>query len=325
MLSTTPKNSRDKRVHLVFFTDASQTKSTSVSVRNLVLGTVALIGLFAAAVFCVVLYTSNRALVSSKDEYIRELKSVITAMAVTEGKTNDSISNEAQSHSEQMNSVAQEIQNPPPDAMKNSTVDSENTLASLQSSLSSLSTVSANLAKNDAQNSVSGVNFAKGVSAPTKQDELISNNKKSMNAKGSGATVKAGQPRALANTLTGVQVESRHATELNGQTTVHFQLVNTSKSLGQTWAGRVCGVAELNATDPSIESTAGGLISVPGGKPVRSAENPNNYCAEGEFVRFSRLRPTELVVPVKQDSIKRVTIFFVESGSKKTMSQQIEL
>jgi hypothetical protein len=133
----------------------------------------------------------------------------------------------------------------------------------------------------------------------------------------------------------GIQVEEGHATEVNGQTTLHFQLVNTARNKSQSWTGRVCGVAELsNSTADSKGSTSvamaargsvSGYLALPGGFKVESARAPSNGCADGELVRFSRLRPTELVIPARQDSIKRVTIFFVEAGSNRTLSQHIEL
>lgn len=323
MPSSTPKNSRDKRLHLVYFTDASQTKSTSVSIRNLILSCVAIVALFSTAILCIVLYSSNRAMLTSKDDYIRELKSIITASAVTENKTQESLTSEAQTQFEQMTQVAQEILNPPPEASKTVAADSENTLANLQSSLSSLSTVNANLAKSEAHRAEGNINFAKGTPSAPHSDDSPTGNKKSMAAKPSTAA-KAIAQRAALNALTGIQVERRHSKELNGQTTIHFELVNTSKARGQAWAGRVCGIAELAPVTPAAGTANAGLIAVPGGKPLNSAENPHNNCSDGEFVRFSRLRPTELVVPVRQDSIKRVTVFFVESVSKKTMAQQFE-
>jgi hypothetical protein len=87
----------------------------------------------------------------------------------------------------------------------------------------------------------------------------------------------------------------------------------------------VCGIAELNGSAAQQKATAGGLIAIPSGQPVQTAENPTNSCADGELVRFSRLRPTELVVPARQETIKRVTIFFVESSSNRVLSQLIEL
>lgn len=323
MPSSTPKNSRDKRLHLVYFTDASQTKSTSVSIRNLIFSCVAVVALFSTAVFCIILYSSNRALLTSKDDYIRELKSIITASAVTENKTQEPLAAEAQTQFEHMSQMASEILNPPPEASRTVAADSENTLANLQSSLSSLSTVNANLSKNEAHRAEGNINFAKGTPSGPHSDDSANGNKKSMAAKQATATKTLAQRPAL-NALTGIQVERRHSKELNGQTTIHFELVNTSKARGQAWAGRVCGIAELEPVSPAGGTANAGLIAVPGGKPLISAENPLNYCSDGEFVRFSRLRPTELVVPVKQDAIKRVTVFFVESVSKKTMVQQFE-
>ena len=295
---TSPRNSRDKRLHLVFFTDASKTKSTSISLRNLALLVVGLCCLFSTAGISLYLYKNNRSLLGQKDEYIRELKSSIAAYAVINERTQLSMANEIDPQTDLTRKVAKEIQNPSAIDKKAQPGGSDNTLASLQSSLSSLSTVSANLARNE-KNTSGNVNFAKsGMSAidPTPKSPL-----------------------------TGVQVEQRHTTEFNGQTTLHFQLVNTSRSRGQAWTGRVCGVAELATAQNTQKAGQAGLIAIPSGQPVQTSQNPINSCADGELVRFSRLRPTELVVPARQDSIKRVTIFFVESGSNRTLAQQIEL
>ena len=318
---TSPRNSRDKRLHLVFFTDASKTKSTSISLRNLALLVVGLCCLFSTAGISLYLYKNNRSLLGQKDEYIRELKSSIAAYAVINERTQLSMANEIDPQTDLTRKVAKEIQNPSAIDKKAQPGGSDNTLASLQSSLSSLSTVSANLARNE-KNTSGNVNFAKS-GMPAKAEPQTSDTDKSLAAKDAKA-VQTIDPTPK-SPLTGVQVEQRHTTEFNGQTTLHFQLVNTSRSRGQAWTGRVCGVAELATAQNTQKAGQAGLIAIPSGQPVQTSQNPINSCADGELVRFSRLRPTELVVPARQDSIKRVTIFFVESGSNRTLAQQIEL
>jgi pyruvate/2-oxoglutarate dehydrogenase complex dihydrolipoamide acyltransferase (E2) component len=218
-------------------------------------------------------------------------------------------------------------------------------LANLQSSLSSLSTVSANLARNekgDAKNAANNSAVKQVAESAAQQASSISTEKtvaqvntpasdSASSADSAAANPVVGRPSGLM----GIQVEEGHATEVNGQTTLHFQLVNTARNKSQSWTGRVCGVAELsNSTADSKGSTSvamaargsvSGYLALPGGFKVESARAPSNGCADGELVRFSRLRPTELVIPARQDSIKRVTIFFVEAGSNRTLSQHIEL
>ncbi|MEN9530321.1 MAG: hypothetical protein RI932_2194 [Pseudomonadota bacterium] len=323
MPTTSPKNSRDKRLHLVFFTDASKTKSTSISLRNLALLGGGLALFFSAAGVSLYLYNSNRNLLSQKNEYIRELKSAIAALAVTNEKTNINLANETDPQTELSRRVAREIEIPSETDSKTAVAGGANTLESLQSSLSSLSTVSASLARND-KPAQPPVNFAeKKSSANAVAATSASSSDKAMQARApSNIPVPEQTPKTP---LVGVQVEQRHTTEFNGQTTLHFQLVNTSRNRSQSWTGRVCGVVELNSAVQQQKASAAGMIAIPSGQPVQNAENPSNSCADGELVRFSRLRPTELVVPARQESIKRVTIFFVESGSNRVLTQQIEL
>jgi len=323
MPTTSPKNSRDKRLHVVFFTDASKTKSTSISVRNLALLVVAFVFFFSAAGASLYLFNTNRNLLTQKNEYIRELKSAIAAFAVTNERTQASLTSETDPQAELTRKVAKEIEVPSDQEGKPSVAGGANTLASLQSSLSSLSTVSASLGRNDKPPQPQ-VNFAdKKANSESGTNSGSANSEKALQAKSPGVVpVPEQTPK---NPLTGVQVEQRHTTEFNGQTTLHFQLVNTSRNRSQSWTGRVCGVVELNGAAPQQKPSAAGLIAVPSGQPVQNAENPANSCADGELVRFSRLRPTELVVPARQEAIKRVTIFFVESGSNRILSQQIEL
>jgi hypothetical protein len=323
MPATSPKNSRDKRLHLVFFTDASKTKSTSISIRNLVILVVAVFGVFTASGFSLYLYRSNRNHLSQKDEYIRELKSSIAAFAVTNEKNQILMASDGDPQTDLTKRVAREIQNPTASDKKPQLVaGGDNTLANLQSSLSSLSTVSANLARNEKPAAQPQIDFSKQNSA-SKPTAAAPTTEKVMAAR-DVASIPA-QDATPSVPLTGVQVEQRHTTEFNGQTTLHFQLVNTAKGKGQSWMGRVCGVAELTREVQGKSAGQPGMIAIPSGQPVQTAQNPSNSCADGELVRFSRLRPTELVVPARQDVIKRVTIFFVESGSNRTLTQRIDL
>jgi len=347
MVTTAPKNSRNKRLHIVFFTDASKTKSTSISVRNLIIIGCGAALFFTAAGSSLYLYKQNRNTLASKDEYIRELKSAITSYAVSNEKNQLAMSNEAEPQTELARRIAREIQFPSATDPKTTASGSDNTLANLQSSLSSLSTVSANLARNDKPSAkATPINFAKS-SADSKPAVPTSDgvDKKQGSSPAqpspnpttdSSQIVKASAIATKPAALVGVQVEQGHATEANGKTTLHFQLVNTLKNRGQSWTGRVCGIAELAQAIPPDESRGtqvglsakgqtSGFVALPGGFKVDSARQPTNGCADGQLVRFSRLRPTELVIPAKQDSIKRVTIFFVETGSNRTLAQPIEL
>lgn len=324
MATSSPKNSRDKRLHLVFFTDASKTKSTSVSIKTLLVTLSGVICLFSAAGFSLYLYRSNYNLIVKKDDYIRELKSSIAAFAVTSDKTQVLMASDSDPQTELTRRVALEIQNPSSGEMQaQQAANGDDTLANLQSSLSSLSSVNANLARNEKQtNQV--VDFRKS-DGQAKQGNGAVSAEKALAARDLNSNYVGNASSSLP--LTGVEVEQRHLTEFNGHTTVHFQLINTKKGRHQSWMGRVCGVAELsNPTGRGTGKTnnQAGLIAIPSGEPVLTAQNPSNSCADGELVRFSRLRPTELVVPARQDTIKRVTIFFVEAGSNRTLSQRLE-
>jgi len=347
MVTTAPKNSRNKRLHIVFFTDASKTKSTSISVRNLIIMSCGAALFFTAAGSSLYLYKQNRNTLVSKDEYIRELKSAITAYAVSNEKNQLAMANDAEPQTELARRIAREIQFPSASDPKTTASGSDNTLANLQSSLSSLSTVSANLARNDKPAAkATPMNFAKSAADP--KPAMASAESADKKQAGSAAQPTTSpttdsnlvvRPSAMAvkpAALVGIQVEQGHATEANGKTTVHFQLVNTLKNRGQSWTGRVCGIAELaQATSPddirgtqlglSAKGQTAGFVALPGGFKVDSARQPTNGCADGQLVRFSRLRPTELVIPAKQDSIRRVTIFFVETGSNRMLAQPIEL
>lgn len=307
MSVSSPKNSRDKRLHLVFFTDASRSKSTSISVRNLLIAALVVFSLFCAAGLSLYFYNKNRALLVQKNEYIRELKATITALAIANDDGQILQNNETNPQRIQAQKIADEIRNYSETA-GNQPGESiqDDTLANLQSSSSSLSTVSANLGRDGQKSNTSPVQFS---AKPQSQPAPTQNSK---------------QVQEVLLPLTGVELEQGHTTELNGQTTIHFQLVNTSNR-GQAWIGRVCGVAELAGTrENSSKGSTGNMVAIPSGRPVPSSVSPSNSCADGELVRFSRLRPTELVIPAKQDSIKGVTVFFVENGSKKTLKQRFE-
>ncbi|MFZ9521563.1 MAG: hypothetical protein ACO3A4_13895 [Silvanigrellaceae bacterium] len=325
MVSTGPKNSRNKRLHIVFFTDASKTKSTSISVRNLSILAGVTFTFFSAAGASIYLYKQNKSTIHAKDEYIRELKSAITSYAVTNEKNQLAMANESAPETDLTRRIAKEIQFPAAPDKKVAAAGSDDTLASLQMSLSSLSSVSANLARNDkSQPQEAGNTETKVATADAVRPAQL---KGSQDHAGSTADDASAAPASSAvkpQNLSGIQVEQGHASEVNGQTTVHFQLVNISRNKNQSWTGRVCGIAELNSANAAARNS-GSFMALPGGFKVDSARYPSNSCADGELVRFSRLRPTELVVPVKQDSIKRITIFFVESGSNRTLSQPIEL
>jgi hypothetical protein len=308
---SSPKNSRDKRLHLVFFTDASRSKSTSISMRNLTIVSFAVLALFTAAGLSIYLYNKNRSLLTQKNDYIRELKATITALSIA-GDDGQIVQSNAPSEERLMvQKIADEIRNYSDSKVIQTESDSDNTLANLQSSSSSLSSVSANLGRDGKMNSTSPLKFdAKPISQASED-------------KSSDAMAKGINNAEVHTPLTGVEVRQGHTTELNGQTTIHFQLVNTSDS-GQTWIGRVCGVAEITGEQKLSAGVLGSMVTIPGGKPVESSVTPINSCADGKLVRFSRLRPTELVIPAKQESIQRVTIFFVENGSKKTHKQRFE-
>jgi hypothetical protein len=341
MVTTAPKNSRDKRLHIVFFTDASKTKSTSISLRNLLIAGCASFIFFSGAGTSLYLYKKNRDTLTSKDEYIRELKSSITALAISEDKNQTIISGENDAQRELTQRISREIQFPSDSGSKTVSQSGEKTLASLQSSLSSLSTVSANLARSD-KAMPKNTAISQGKQPADEKSPVAETAGKAVGPAQTApkpatpATEAAQSVKSAAKQppLAGVQVEQSHVTEANGRTTLHFQLVNTLKNRSHSWTGRVCGIAELSAS--SAESAAGqvnlsartqvaGFVAVPSGSRVDSATTPNNSCADGQLVRFSRLRPTELVIPAKHETIKRVTIFFVESGSNRMHSQPIEL
>ncbi|NBW82280.1 hypothetical protein EBR21_11055, partial [bacterium] len=236
MVSTAPKNSRNKRLHVVFFTDASKTKSTSISTRNLAIVVGVTAGFFAAAGISLYLYRQNKATLSAKDDYIRELKSAITSYAVSSERNQLVMANESAPETDLTRRIAKEIQNPFVQERKVAAAGSDDTLASLQMSLSSLSSVSANLARNEKNDKNQPLDFSK----PNNGSEAKIASSDSTNATGqkgnensnSGAeAANSGQtvPSGKLLSLTGIQVEQGHATEVNGQTTVHFQLVNISK------------------------------------------------------------------------------------------------
>jgi hypothetical protein len=345
MVTTAPKNSRNKRLHLVFFTDASKTKSTSISLRNLVIVGCTGLLFFAGASASLYLYKKSRETLTTKEEYIRELKSAITALAVTGEKGQLALSGEADPNGDLTLRVSREIEFPSESDFKNVSQAREKTLASLQSSLNSLSTVSANLARPDKNPpKAPSVNSSKSSvedKSPQTPAEQISKtvsvgNTAVKSAASTADTIPAVKPSPKGPPLSGVQVEQSHTTEANGRTTLHFQLVNTVKNRSHSWTGRVCGIAEITQGNSghadkagqvglSARSAVGGFVAIPGGIRLDSASSPNNGCAEGQLVRFSRLRPTELVIPAKQESIKRVTVFFVESGSNRMHAQPIEL
>lgn len=307
---SSPKNSRDKRLHLVFFTDASKSKSTSISVRNLVIVGLGVFSLFSGAGFSLYLYNKNRNLLSQKNEYIRELKATITALAIA-NDDGQVLQNKANDEEPALAlKIADEIRNFSDTEAAQAEVASDNTLANLQSSSSSLSSVSANLGRDGKKGSSTPLQFAAKPGTQAAPE------------KSSNALPKTNALETFAP-LMGVEVEQGHTTELNGQTTIHFQLVNTSNK-GQAWIGRVCGVAEITGTQKTVTRENGNMVAIPSGRPVDSSVTPSNACADGELVRFSRLRPTELVIPAKQDAIKGVTIFFVENGSRKTLKQRFE-
>jgi len=308
---SSPKNSRDKRLHLVFFTDASKSKSTSISVRNLVIVGLGVFSLFSGAGFSLYLYNKNRNLLTQKNEYIRELKATITALAIANDDGQLLQNNGNDQERALALKIADEIRNFSDTEIAQTEVTSDNTLANLQSSSSSLSSVSANLGRDGKKTSSTPLQFA------AKSGKQVTPEKRS-----NASLPKANSSEALAP-LTGVEVEQGHTTELNGQTTIHFQLINTSNK-GQAWIGRVCGVAEITGTQKAVPSQNGNMVAIPSGRPVDTSISPSNACADGELVRFSRLRPTELVIPAKQDAIKGVTIFFVENGSRKTLKQRFE-
>ncbi|MEY2987193.1 MAG: hypothetical protein RJB13_714 [Pseudomonadota bacterium] len=309
---SSPKNSRDKRLHLVFFTDASKSKSTSISVRNLVVVVLGIVSLLSASGLSIYLYNKNRTLLSQKDEYIRELKATITALSIA-SDDGQLLQNDGTNTPERLlaEKIADEIRNFTDTESIVSASATDNTLANLQSSSSSLSSVSANLGRDGKKIGTPPIQFAAKPVAPN-------NNMKNDNS----VAQKPRNNKAPAP-LTGVEVEQGHTTELNGQTTIHFQLVNTLNN-GQARIGRVCGIAEIAEENKVQRGFSRNMVAIPSGRPVASSVTPSNSCADGELVRFSRLRPTELVIPAKQDSIKGVTIFFVESGSKKTLKQRFE-
>jgi hypothetical protein len=348
MITTAPKNSRHKRLHIVFFTDASKTKSTSVSLRNLGIVSVVIFSFFAAAGASIYLYKQNKKHLFAKDQYVKELKAAITSIAVTGEKDQWSMASEDDPNTALSRKVAREIQFPTVADQELAEERHDKTLENLQTSLSNLSTVSANLARNQGADSKKSNSFA----AKSSED-------KSSPSSASSSNPAVGEPSSAGGTasesttshsiksvstvdeqtqLQGVRIEQSHSSEMNGQTTIHFQLVNASRNRAQIWSGWVCGIAEVSGngsknvannlnvnTQPLQSSAHKGFIAFPSGSKVSSPNLPNNRCNDGEFVRFARLRPTELVIPAKQDDIKRVTLFFVDSASNKVLSQQIDL
>jgi hypothetical protein len=121
------------------------------------------------------------------------------------------------------------------------------------------------------------------------------------------ATTSTESKQPLPMVFDGIELEPN---ESSG-TTVRFSLSATPEALGKTLAGRVCAIATTKVA-PGEKSS---IVSYPNDT---SSFVTKSDCPRGLLVKFSRLRPTEVMLPVAPEEILFLELRFTEEGTTLT-------
>lgn len=328
MQQTNPKSKRNKRIHFVWFVDASQTKSTSFSLRALALGGLAGILFFAAAGAALFLYADEARRLKSTSEHVKDLKKGILAQAMVyeHALATSERDREKNTLAARTRAVEKEIgeHGKLPVRTEVQTGQEAAALGKVRNSLTNLDNATLNLvAAGASQDSI------------LSQGEVKSQNVNSMSLSAKAPVAQATQPAAREAILPttapkpeasvssaktesvqfdNIVVAAKAASSSSPGTVsddpgtvVTFQLVNGDPS--QALAGRVCAVAILKGDngESSYETYPKGLaVSSPQGQPPQ----PPPGCRGGQAVRFARLRPTAFAFLAPADRIQSITLYF---------------
>lgn len=373
MQNSTPKSTRHKKLHLVYFVDASSTKSTSISLRLLTAVLFAVIACIATAGLCFYLYFRDHAQIAQSDAYIKELKAGLLAQAaVSQNLLSDGLTKHQTQLQDQIAVATQEVLSnrpavdsastepniaikalaliAPRSSMGSSSQNHENDTARplralpqspgdspsslgtpLPSPKSPLSSASAGSRVADSSSpgtSASAPPKGSSVSTASRTGSTGSTGASSTAVPGITQVLEVGPPTALSGLgkLNRVKFQNISISEDQQQTTIEFDLAQADASRQEILEGRVCAVAEIKpgailaASAPSassataLNSASVKVATIPPKLNLTPANVPLKGCTGGEYVRFTRLRPTELTFPVSREAIGKVVLYFSESG-----------
>ena len=315
MQNPNPKNTRNKRLHIVYFTDASSTKSTSISFRGLFLMLASLVCLVSTSAASIYFYSSAQVELRKYKSYVKDLKSGLVAQILVAQQKTSEKPQTAENISAQTNAVAAEIRNNPVIAKSPSASAAGVPVESLQGALKT--TLSDQLVDKKPQ-----IDFAP---PPLVQLKF----KPNAEVHPAAALKMAAKPlvapaQGPAKNL--VKFANFYVESEDNQTTFKFELTNTDQANIKSIFGRVCAVVQLKK-EILPETSAYkeiGWVTLPANLKLDAGHQVAGPCPSGEVVRFARLRPTSVVLPVPQEAIEGAVLYFAELPSGRMTAHTIK-
>ena len=344
MQKTNPRTKkRPKRLHFVWFVDASQTKSSSVSLRALAFACVGAAALVAAGAASMFLYARQTAAVHEGADYVRELKTGLLAQAMVYERTlgDKDIGQGEGSLAERTRQVEKEIGRNAKAAIVAEPGKGREAadLGKVSGSLTNLDNATLNLV---AAGAVEDLAVAGSVPVPPgslpAQREAGTPSVAGSNApsqfpgKVAGLAAKAPlDPKPFLGAMddrsskalgiptpTKVGFENITAEDSDDEgvgTDLRFRLVNAHPA--RLLSGRVCAIARVrdsngNETQETVP---------PGLKTTGSTPAHDMGCDGGQSVRFARFRPTGLQFKAEPSRIVSISLFFTESATRAVQSR----
>lgn len=372
MQNAGPRNSRGKRLHIVYFTDASRTKSTSVSLRLLAFGTLVSLGVLGAAGTCIYLYSQTRVDLARHRSYVKELKAALIAETLASQPSEEGVhmAEPPARHAGNAELAQQILANAEVTAAR-SEASGKKLDRALTTSLDSNVLKEASETPSDFSKSNSGVRTlpnkeifpartaadvalaakrdkaavalaAKGLGTDTNPPSAQPGSRQvppdafatlpggARNAGVSGNAVNTGNPGPGGVDFSAASLKFAHvslaASEDEESTVLSFELINQDQANVRAISGRVCAVAEIDPGQlPEGSAHAGKTaVTAPGNARLDSQNKAIGPCLGGQLVRFARLRPTSIVLPVPQEAVKKAVLYFTDIDSGKRVAHPVE-
>jgi hypothetical protein len=314
------RHSNSKKVHVVFFVDASEPKTLTFSEGIFKILVAIFVTFVLLAIGSIVAFSKQQHILTKNESFIRELKAGLVAYAAAEKQNPQFKSDLFESTVEEIRTAAlikPRIHTDNLNDLAKQLADS-NKINSLDNATLSLAAASG-VAENEDEVIAESVPTKDATPSSTRVSPKVTpvqeqDNKKSHETKEEISQVE--EKKFLRARFQDFEV-APDPDRTNG-TLFSFSLVNSDPD--RPLSGRVCAVAVYKTSQgtfrfEAIPVSAGVNLTSPQQNDRTQEVFPSN-CTWGEPVKFSRLRPTELELLGSSQDLTAVNLLFVESASK---------
>lgn len=294
------KAKRDRQLHIIFFVDSNQARSLTFSLKRFFIFVGTSVVLLGLGVYEVSRAYQTRRQLASREQHIRELKAGLLATSIISHRALSpeslSLSSEARERTERIAELSDEL-------------------------------------LKDFSPAVPKANQAVALSAKKVEEKpLESSVPIAVQTPPAVAVTKPPQTvTALAPTASKVPTAAplrslvgfyalQLAEDEPGTTSIQFDIQNLAKNKKTPLSGWVCAVVEVENGNGTVPRAAPATVT------LTSQNAPYlKSCQGGEYVKFSRLRPTELIAPASKENIRRLTLYFSENTTGRIFSESRDI